>query len=126
MHIDQEIKLDFSDVLIRPKRSTLTSRSEVDISRDFVFRHSGAKYHGIPISAANMDTTGTMEMARAFEPQQLSVALHKHYGEDDLVAFGPDARGAGEGCALPGAGDLPDAKQNDDHYCGGQDRRTEG
>ena len=37
MHIDQEIKLDFKDVLIRPKRSTLTSRSEVDISRDFVF-----------------------------------------------------------------------------------------
>src|SRR5512138_3318036 len=52
MHIDQEIKLDFTDVLIRPKRSTLTSRSEVDISRNFVFRHSGAKYHGIPIIAA--------------------------------------------------------------------------
>ena len=87
MHIDQEIKLDFKDVLIRPKRSTLTSRSEVDISRDFVFRHSQVRYHGIPIIAASMDTTGTMEMARAFEPHQLSVALHKHYGEDDLVNF---------------------------------------
>ena len=87
MHIDQEIKLDFKDVLIRPKRSTLTSRSEVDISRDFVFRHSPTRYHGIPIIAANMDTTGTMEMARAFEPHKLSVALHKHYGEDELVAF---------------------------------------
>lgn len=87
MHIDQEIKLDFKDVLIRPKRSTLTSRSEVDISRDFVFRHSQAKYHGIPIIAANMDTTGTMEMARAFAAQQLSVALHKHYGEEELVTF---------------------------------------
>jgi GMP reductase len=87
LHIDQEIKLDFKDVLIRPKRSTLTSRSEVDISRDFVFRHSQARYHGIPIIAANMDTTGTMEMARAFEPHKLSVALHKHYGEDELVDF---------------------------------------
>ena len=87
MHIDQEIKLDFKDVLIRPKRSTLTSRSEVDISRDFIFRHSQALYHGIPIIAANMDSTGTMEMARAFEPQKLSVALHKHYGEDGLVEF---------------------------------------
>ena len=87
MHIDQEIKLDFKDVLIRPKRSTLTSRSEVDISRDFIFRHSQARYHGIPIIAANMDSTGTMEMARAFEPQKLSVALHKHYGEDGLVEF---------------------------------------
>ena len=87
MHIDQEIKLDFSDVLIRPKRSTLTSRSEVDISRDFVFRHSGATYHGIPIVAANMDTTGTMEMARAFTPHGMSVALHKHYSDDELVEF---------------------------------------
>jgi len=87
MHIDQEIKLDFSDVLIRPKRSTLTSRSEVDISRDFIFRHSGATYHGIPIIAANMDTTGTMEMARAFAPYGLSVALHKHYTDEELVEF---------------------------------------
>ena len=87
MHIDQEIKLDFKDVLIRPKRSTLTSRSEVDISRDFIFRHSQALYHGIPIIAANMDTTGTMEMARAFEPHKMSVALHKHYTDDELVAF---------------------------------------
>ena len=87
MHIDQEIKLDFKDVLIRPKRSTLTSRSEVDISRDFIFRHSQARYHGIPIIAANMDTTGTMEMARAFEQHQMSVALHKHYSDDELVAF---------------------------------------
>ncbi|MEP6701985.1 MAG: GMP reductase, partial [Betaproteobacteria bacterium] len=87
MHIDQEIKLDFSDVLIRPKRSTLTSRSEVDISRDFLFRHSSSKYHGIPIIAANMDTTGTMEMARAFAPHGLSVALHKHYSDDQLVEF---------------------------------------
>ncbi len=87
MHIDQEIKLDFSDVLIRPKRSTLTSRSDVDISRDFVFRHSGANYHGIPIIAANMDTTGTMEMARKFAEHKLSVALHKHYSDDELVEF---------------------------------------
>ncbi len=87
MHIENEIRLDFKDVLIRPKRSTLTSRSEVDITRDFVFRHSGVKYHGIPVIAANMDTTGTMEMARAFAPHGLSVALHKHYETDELVAF---------------------------------------
>ena len=92
MHIDQEIKLDFKDVLIRPKRSTLTSRSEVDISRDFVFRHSPTRYHGIPIIAANMDTTGTMEMARAFEPHKLSVALHKHYGEEELSSSSPASK----------------------------------
>lgn len=87
MHIEESIKLDFKDVLIRPKRSTLTSRSEVDISREFVFHHSHGKYHGIPIIAANMDTTGTMEMARALGRHGLSAALHKHYPEEELVAF---------------------------------------
>lgn len=87
MHIEESVKLDFKDVLIRPKRSTLTSRSEVDISREFVFHHSRRKYHGIPIIGANMDTVGTVEMARALGKHGLSVALHKHYSEDELVAF---------------------------------------
>ena len=87
MRIEQELKLDFKDVLIRPKRSTLTSRSEVDISREFVFPHSKRSYQGIPIIAANMDATGTMEMARALAKQRLSVALHKHYSEAELLDF---------------------------------------
>ena len=87
MRIEEELKLDFKDVLIRPKRSTLTSRSDVDISRDFVFRHSGRRYHGVPIIAANMDTVGTFEMARALDRHQLATALHKHYDEAALVAF---------------------------------------
>jgi GMP reductase len=87
MRIEQDMKLDFKDVLIRPKRSTLTSRSEVDISRDFVFLHSQRKYHGIPIIAANMDATGTFEMARALGKHQLSAALHKHYDEAQILAF---------------------------------------
>ena len=87
MHIEESVKLDFKDVLIRPKRSTLTSRSDVDISREFVFHHSRRKYHGIPIIGANMDTIGTVEMARALGKHGLSVALHKHYSENELVAF---------------------------------------
>ena len=87
MRIEEELKLDFRDVLIRPKRSTLTSRSEVDISRDFVFHHSGRKYHGIPIVAANMDTVGTIEMASALAGHRLAVALHKHYEDAELTAF---------------------------------------
>jgi len=86
MRIEEELKLDFQDVLIRPKRSTLTSRSEVDISREFVFRHSGRRYHGVPIVAANMDTVGTFEMARALGKYQLATALHKHYEEAELLA----------------------------------------
>ncbi|MCA3222208.1 MAG: GMP reductase [Burkholderiales bacterium] len=87
MHIEHEVKLDYKDVLIRPKRSTLTSRSDVDITREFRFRHSRDVYQGIPIIAANMDTTGTLEMARALGALGLSVALHKHYGVDDLVEW---------------------------------------
>jgi hypothetical protein len=74
MHIEHELKLDFKDVLIRPKRSTLTSRSNVDIARQFTFRHGKDAYDGIPIIAANMDSTGTFDMARALQPLGLSVA----------------------------------------------------
>ncbi len=87
MHIESELKLDFKDVLIRPKRSTLSSRKEVDIHREFIFMHSSHRYFGIPIIAANMDVVGTMEMSAVFAPLNLSVALHKHYSADELVAF---------------------------------------
>jgi GMP reductase len=87
MRIEQDSKLDFKDVLIRPKRSTLSTRSGVDIHREFVFHNSGATYRGIPIIAANMDTVGTFEMARALDVHGLSVALHKHYGEAELVDY---------------------------------------
>jgi GMP reductase len=87
MRIEEELKLDFQDVLIRPKRSTLTSRSEVDISREFTFRHSGRKYQGVPVIAANMDTVGTFEMAQALDRHRLATALHKHYEEAELAAF---------------------------------------
>src|ERR1700752_3760783 len=87
MHIEHEVKLDFKDVLIRPKRSTLTSRADVQIEREYRFRHGAAPYQGIPIVAANMDTTGTIEMALALERQGLSVALHKHYEPARYLEF---------------------------------------
>ena len=87
MRIEQDIKLDFKDVLIRPKRSTLASRSEVNIAREFAFLHSKHIYKGIPIVAANMDATGTIDMAKALAKQQLSTALHKHYDENTLCDF---------------------------------------
>jgi GMP reductase len=93
MHIERDLKLDFSDVLIRPKRSALPSRAKVDIHREFTFRNSQRKYHGIPIIAANMDTVGTFEMARALATFDLSVALHKHYGDAELVTFFEAAKG---------------------------------
>ena len=62
MKIDHDIKLDFSDVLIRPKRSTLESRSQVNLEREFKFPHSTQIWKGIPIIASNMDTVGTIPM----------------------------------------------------------------
>jgi GMP reductase len=96
MHIEESVKLDFKDVLIRPKRSTLTSRSDVDIRREFIFHHSRKTYRGIPIIAANMDTTGTFEMARALGEHGLSAALHKHYPQDELVAFFQTLKSSGQ------------------------------
>lgn len=87
MRIEQDLKLDFKDVLIRPKRSTLISRADVDISREFFFLHARRKYYGISIIAANVDATGTFEMAAALARQKLSVALHKHYGDTELLSF---------------------------------------
>jgi GMP reductase len=87
MRIENDVKLDFKDVLIRPKRSTLTTRSDVDISREFHFRHTGTQYAGIPIIASNMDTTGTFEMARALDAFRMSVALQKYAEVDEYVAF---------------------------------------
>ncbi|MDR0769955.1 MAG: GMP reductase [Burkholderiales bacterium] len=87
MRIETEIKLDFKDVLIRPKRSTLNTRSDVDISREFSFRHSKHPYHGIPVIAANMDTVGTFEMAKSLAEHRMACALHKHYEVRQYVEF---------------------------------------
>jgi len=79
MRIETDLKLGFKDVMIRPKRSTLSSRSDVTLARKYKFLHGGADWKGIPIMAANMDTVGTMEMANALADQQLFTAIHKHY-----------------------------------------------
>lgn len=89
MRIEEDLKLDFKDVLIRPKRSTLASRKNVDITREFTFKWSGKSFKGMPIIAANMDGVGTFGMAKAFieDGNGLSVALHKHYPLEELQAF---------------------------------------
>jgi len=97
MRIEQDLKLDYSDVLIRPKRSTLGSRKEVDLEREFSFRNyepafehkSWENYHyrGIPIVASNMDGVGTMAVADKLASQGLFTCLVKTYSEDALVEF---------------------------------------
>ena len=85
--IINEIKLDFDDVLIRPKRSFLTSRKQVSLMRDFHFVHSHRHLSCVPIMVANMDTVGTFEMAKAVSHYQGIVCLHKHYSPEQLIEF---------------------------------------
>ena len=86
MRIEEDIKLDFKDVLIRPKRSTLSSRKEVELFRDYKFKHSGNTYRGIPIVAANMDGVGTFGMAQALQKHGLFTCMVKTYTLADYRA----------------------------------------
>jgi GMP reductase len=84
MRIEEDIKLDFKDVLIKPKRSTLASRKEVDLARVYKFKHSNHTWKGVPIMASNMDGVGTLSMAAALQHHSMITCLVKSYSETDL------------------------------------------
>lgn len=87
MRINNEPKLDYRDVLIIPKRSTLGSRQEVDITRTLKFKYAKDTWTGVPIIVANMDTVGTFKMAEELSYHQIMTALHKHYSIEELVGW---------------------------------------
>ena len=87
MRIEEEIKLDYSDVLFRPKRSTLKSRKEVDLSRTYKFKHSNREWSGIPIIAANMDGVGELEVAKNLAKYQIITTLTKQHNLDSIDSF---------------------------------------
>lgn len=87
MHIEHELKLDFSDVLLRPKRSTLTSRKQVDLERTFKFYHSPKTWTGVPLMTANMASCGTFEMARILSEYKIITTFHKYYSINDYKQF---------------------------------------
>lgn len=82
-----DLKLGFKDVMFRPKRSTLRSRSEVSLEQNFKFLHSTSNWTGIPIMAANMDTVGTFEIAKVLAKEKLFTAIHKHYTLEEWNNF---------------------------------------
>ncbi len=79
MRIEEEIKLDYSDVLFRPKRSTLKSRKDVDLNRKYTFKHSRLSWQGIPIIASNMDGVGEIGVAKKLTSHKLMTALTKQH-----------------------------------------------
>jgi len=85
MKIENEVKLTFDDVMIKPKRSTLVSRNDVSLIRSFNFRHTSQKWEGVPIIAANMDTIGTISMTNELTKHRMLTALHKFYTSEDLT-----------------------------------------
>ena len=111
MHIEHEVKLNYDDVLIRPKRSTLGSRKEVDLERGFIYPnyepypdnnpdllpkgypagpYVEKHFRGVPIMASNMDGVGTFEMAKALASQKIMTCLVKTYSVNELVSFFDD------------------------------------
>ena len=100
MRIEEDVKLDYKDVLIRPKRSTLGSRKEVDLERGFSFRNyqppamtmedirpDYRNWRGIPLMASNMDGVGTFEMANVLAEQKIMTCLVKTYTVPQLVNY---------------------------------------
>ena len=87
MRIEQDMKLDYKDVLICPKRSTLKSRSQVKLERKFKFRNSKAEYEGVPLMSANMDGVGTFEMADKLAEGGMFTCLVKTYTVEQLTEY---------------------------------------
>ncbi len=87
MRIEEEIKLDYSDVLFRPKRSTLKSRKDVDLSRKYTFKHSKLSWKGIPIIASNMDGVGEIDVAKKLSSHKLMTALTKQHNFNQIATI---------------------------------------
>tara|TARA_B100000575_G_scaffold237315_1_gene199461 strand:- start:184 stop:1230 length:1047 start_codon:yes stop_codon:yes gene_type:complete len=84
MRIERDLKLTFDDVLIRPKRSTLISRSDVNLVREFTFRHTKETWSGVPIVAANMDTTGLFSIAEILQGHKMLTCTQKFYSTKEF------------------------------------------
>ena len=84
MRIERDLNLTFDDVLIRPKRSTLISRSDVNLVRKFTFRHTEETWDGVPIVAANMDTTGLFSIAEILQGHKMLTCTQKFYSTKEF------------------------------------------
>ena len=87
MRIEEELKLDYSDVLFRPKRSTLSSRKDVDLNRTYKFKYSKNEWSGIPIMAANMDGVGELGIADELSANKMITCLTKQHGVKKLSKY---------------------------------------
>ncbi|MBD1148611.1 GMP reductase [Pelagibacterales bacterium SAG-MED30] len=87
MRIEEELKLDYSDVLFRPKRSTLSSRKDVDLKRTYKFKYSNSEWSGIPIMGANMDGVGELGVAEKMSEFDMITCLTKQHDVKKLNQY---------------------------------------
>ena len=87
MKISNDVKLDFDDILLVPSRSPNASRKDVKLNRTYKFFHSNKEWNGLPVMAANMDTTGTFAMGSELLKINGVTCLHKHYSSEKIASF---------------------------------------
>ena len=87
MRIINEVMLDYCDVLLKPKRSTMESRKDVELVRTFSFYHSPKKWTGVPIMTANMASCGTFSTAIVLAKHKIITTFHKYYSIEEYKEF---------------------------------------
>ena len=87
MTIETDVKLDFQAVLLRPKRSTISSRNNVNLIREIYFKNSDRKWNGIPLIVSNMDTIGTFEMYKVLSKEKIITCFHKYYDVNEYQTY---------------------------------------
>ena len=115
MLLNEEIKLDYSDVLIRPKRSTMSSRGEVKLERTHRFLWSKKKWTGIPIMSANMDTVGTPAMHKVLSKYKLITCPARHYLKENIDKF---SKGENNICWFGGIEDIANLAKTSTGFIG--------
>ena len=115
MLLNEEIKLDYSDVLIRPKRSTMSSRGEVKLERTHRFLWSKNKWTGIPIMSANMDTVGTPAMHKVLSKYKLITCPARHYLKENIDKF---SKGENNICWFGGIEDIANLAKTSTGFIG--------
>ena len=108
MRLDQNIHLDYADVLLKPKRSTLSSRKNVELTRTFTFRNSKESYTCCPIVASNMDGVGTFSMAKILQEHKIMTVITKSTTLDQWK------KAVGDGIKLKYLSVCTGAKKNTD------------
>ena len=87
MRIEEDIKLDYADVLFRPKRSTLHSRKDVKLKRTYKFKYSNHEWSGVPLMAANMDGVGELQIAEKLAEYEIMTCLTKQHNSKAVKKF---------------------------------------